>query len=456
MPSPTSISETELNGLLKNVYAQFRMKVQNMVTPLLAQLQKAKAGGSRNLRWGGRDVFFDVVVGRPSGAVFSNSGFFPSDTYAQETQAQVGVTRAYVTRQIDGLAFVGTTSKEAAYTTIAKKTMEEIKDASAMLMQQALHNKPDGVVGIVTTTNLTTTTFDIIAPYGLVSPDTAASNAPQGSLLLSVGDTFAILQGASGTTVRGRAVVSSIGSVASATGAQTVTFSPAITTPTANDRIVKISNNTSDAYTTTGAMNGLINITNRRDQYRTGAGVALHGVDANSFRIWDSVRMTAGIDTPDASAPTESDIWDLIQRINGFSGKDAMANPGDFLLITTPGIAKKLMESMVGQRRFTANEFATTIKGGYKAIEVCGIPCIMDYYVPLGTIYLLHLPSLAWVDAKDWGFVEYESSGAWRFMAGRDAFETSYSWYGNLACLQRNAHGSIVGYVDTTKYTHII
>ena len=80
----------------------------------------------------------------------------------------------------------------------------------------------------------------------------------------------------------------------------------------------------------------------------------------------------------------------------------------------------------------------------------------MDYYVPAGTIYLLHIPSLSWVDAKDWGFVEFEGAGPWRWLQGRDAFETTYGWYGNLAALARNAHGSITGYTDTARYTHVV
>jgi hypothetical protein len=209
------------------------------------------------------------------------------------------------------------------------------------------------------------------------------------------------------------------------------------------------------------AMNGLVNITNRANGYASGnytgtsTSKALHGISATTYPIWDATRMVAGTDTPDNTTPTESDIWDLIQRIAGRSGKDAMTRPKDFLLLTTPGIGKKLMESMVGQRRFTAGEFSTTIKGGYKAIEVCGIPCVMDYYVPAGTIYLIHIPSLAWVDAKDWGFVEFEGAGPWRWLQGRDAFETTYGWYGNLACLARNAHGSITSYIDTARYAHI-
>jgi hypothetical protein len=442
MPAPTIITDAELTGLLKNVYSQFREKVQNLVTPLLAQLEKGRAGGPRNMRWGGNNVFFDVVVGRPAGATFSAGGYFPPDTTASEVQASVNVVRAYTTRQIDGLAFVGTQSKDAAFTTIATKTMEEIKSASTLLMQQALHNKSNGVVATVTTAS---NTVPVVSnPYGV-------SGAGQGALLLSVGDTITI-RDSTGATNRGYGKISSIsnsGDFATLGFASGSTFTGVATT----DIVVKgVGRSDDDSYN--NAMNGLINITNRGGSYSTGTA-KLHNIDTNTYSIWDASRMVAGTDTPDATQPTESDIWDLIQRIAGRSGKDAMVRPKEFLLMTTPGLAKKLMESMVGQRRFTASEFGTTIKGGYKAIEVCGIPCVTDYYVPAGTIYLLHIPSLAWVDAKDWGFVEFEGAGPWRWIQGRDAFETTYGWYGNLACMARNAHGSITGYTDAARYSHV-
>ena len=436
MANPTVITDAELAGLLKNVYAQFREKVQNQVTPLLAQLQKARAGGPRNLRWGGNNVYFDVVVGRAAGATFSPGGYFPPDTTAREVQANVGVVRAYTTRQIDGLAFVGTQSKEAAFTTIVKKTMEEIKDASRLLMQQALHNKADGVVAIVSSYASGTPSITVTSPYGV-------ANAGQGALLVSVGDNIAILD-ATGVTTRGRAQVTAV----SISGDNaTFTLSGTIAGTVSTDLVVKA---TASDTSYNNAMNGLINITNRGGSY-----ASLHNISASNFSIWDATRMVAGTDTPDANQPTESDIYDMIVRVANRSGKDAMLNPKDFLLMSTPGITKKLMESMVGQRRFTADEFATTIKGGYKAVTVCGIPMVQDYYVPAGTIYLLHIPSLAWVDAKDWGFVEFEGAGPWRWLANRDAFETTYGWYGNLACLARNAHGTITGYTDTFRATHL-
>lgn len=436
MANPTLITDAELTGLLKNVYSQFREKVQNLVTPLLAQLEKGRSGGPRNMRWGGNNVFFDVVTGRPAGATFSASGYFPPDTTATEVQANVGIVRAYTTRQVDGLAFVGTQSKDAAFTTIASKTMEEIKDASMLLMQQALHNKADGVVALIGTVT-STTVIIVSSPYGIAS-------SGQGSLLLSVGDYIAVLDTSASDAVLGRAAITAI---TNSGDNATLTIGTAIASMAATDKIVKA---TASDTSFNGAMNGLISITNRGNGY-----ASLHNISNATYSIWDATRMTAGTDTPDATQPTESDIWDLIQKIAGRSGKDANVKPKDFLLMTTPGLAKKLMESMVAQRRFTSGEFGTTIKGGYKAIEICGIPCVTDYYVPAGTIYLLHIPSLSWVDAKDWGFVEFEGAGPWRWLSGRDAFETTYGWYGNLACLARNAHGSITGYTDTARYSHI-
>jgi len=438
MPAPTVISDSELSGLLKNVYANFREKVQNTVTPLVAQLNKAKEGGPKNLRWGGNGVYWDVVLGRPAGGNFSASGWFGQDTTATEKQASVGVARGYVRRQVDGLALLGTKSKEAAFTSLARKTMEELREASALMMQASFHGAGNGVLAVVGTVT-DTNTFIVTSPYGV-------SGAGQGTLLLSVGDFIAALTSDGVTTRTGKAQITQITTVSGANS--TIELSgTGISGVTAADLIVKAS--ASDTGYN-AATNGLINITNRGGSY-----ALLHGITASSYGIWDATRMVAGTDTPDAAQPTESDIWDLLQRIAGRSGKDAMLRPQEFLLMTTPGIGKKLMESFIGQRRFDAKDTSKVIKGGYKAVEICGLPLVTDYYVPAGTIYCIHIPSLAMVDAKDWGFVEYEGAGPVRWLDGRDAFEMTYGFYGNLASLQRNSHGSITGYTDTVFYTHV-
>ncbi len=444
MPAPTVITDGDLGGLLKNFYQNFRMYAQNLVTPLLAQLERAKAGGPKNIRWGGNGAYWDIVLGRPAGGTWSTGGFFPPDTFAKEKQASTGVARGYVTRQIDGLANLGTTSKEAAFDTILRKTYEEIKAASRLLMQGALHGAGQGVLCTITTVT-SATSIIVQNPYGV-------SGAGQGALLLAVGDYIAV-RDTTGATLRGKAQITNISSVSATSASGTLTLqAPGISGMVATDIIVKATTQ-DDAYSSTagsGVPNGLINITNRGGSY-----ASLHGVTPTDGAIWNCVQMVAGTDTPDANQPTEDDIWQLIRRVANWSGHDALMDPDEFILLSGPGMIQKVSQSFIGQRRFTAAEMAEKIKGGYRAVEVCGLPMLEDYYVPAGTIYLIHVPSLAWVDAKDWSFVEFEGSGQWRWIQGRDAFETTYGSYINLAALVRNPHGSITGYTDSTFFTHV-
>ncbi len=442
MPNPTVITDADISGLLKNFYTNWRKYAQNLVTPFLAQLERSKAGGPENMRWGGNGAYWDVVTGRPAGGTWSAAGFFPPDTTAQEKQATTGVARGYVTRQIDGLLSVGTQSKDMAFDTILKKTYREIKSASRLLMQGALHGAGQGVLAAITTAS-TSTSIIVQAPYGV-------TGAGQGTLLLAIGDYIAV-RDVAGTTLRGKSNIANITNTSATSASGTLTLTTAISGMLATDIIVKATVS-DDAYTATagtGVPNGLINITNRGGSYGT-----LHGLPAGTYPIWNTVQMVAGTDTPTLS-PTEDDIWQLIRRCANWSGVDAMLNPNEFLLMMGPGMLQKVSQSFVGQRRFTSEEISKRIKGGYTAVEVCGLACFEDYYVPAGTIYLIHIPSLAWVDAKDWSFVEFEGSGQWRWIQGRDAFETTYGSYINLVTLVRNPHGSITGYTDTIFYTHV-
>jgi hypothetical protein len=441
MTAPVMLSDSEITGLLKNVYNNFRIHMQNQVTPFVAQLKKTKEGGPQNVRWGGNGAYWNLVTGRAAGGGISASGYLPPDTTATEKQASSGVARAYVRRQIDGLAFAGTKTKEAAFETIASKTLSEIREASALLMEGSLNGAGQGALAIVGTVTDTVTAI-VSGPYGV-------AGAGQGGLLLAVGDYIAF-RSSTGTTLRGKAAITAIsnsGTNATLTLSASVTFS-------INDIIIKATTS-DDAFAATAGVNqinGLINLTNRGNSYKL-----CHGVNPTDVPIWDAVRLVAGTDGGSVAAQaTESDIWTLMQSIKGRSGKDPFARPGEFLFMTTPGMAKSLMESMIGQRRFDNADFAKNIKGGYRALNLCGIPCFENYYVPAGTIYLLHIPSLGLIDAKDWGFLEYEGAGPWRWVDGRDAFETSYAAYINMVALQRNALGSWTGFTDSTFFSHVV
>lgn len=434
---PLVITDSDINGILKRVYSRFREIVFPILVPLLANIERGKGGGPFNLRWGGEGVRFDVVLDRPVGMVASRSGYLPKGAAATEKQGEINVERMYVRRAIDGLFIRGTTGKEAAYTTIARKVLQEMKDAARLGMQEMLHGDQRAIKGLITTVN-STTSIDVQSPYGI-------AGSGEGGLLLAKGMFVAVLDSSSADAVLGRATITA---VANSGDTATLTLDTAIASMDVADKVVSCteSDTSYNSYT-----NGLTNILNRGGS----AYQSLHGISAGTYARWDATRLVAGTSTTStADNPNEMDVWRLIAKVAGVSGEDARMKPNEFLLLTTPGIEEKLANSFLGQRRFDAAN-NVELKGGFKAIRICGLPLISDNWCPAGTLYLIHLPSLFYIDGEDWGAVQFEGAGPWRWIDGRDAFETSWKAYLNFGTGKRNAHGMITGYTDTFRYSHV-
>ncbi|HUT86460.1 MAG TPA: hypothetical protein VMX15_00030 [Candidatus Heimdallarchaeota archaeon] len=432
----TTITDADISGVLKNVYENFRINAFPRLTPLLAQLKKGKPGGPERMQWGGNGVFWDVVLTRPVGMTGSPSGYFPPNAQATEKQATVGIKRTYVTRQFDMLAVSGTQSKEAAFIPLIRKLTQEAMDAAKLGQQEVLHGDGRAIKALVTAVN-STTEIVVQSPYGL-------AGAGRGGLLLDVGMYVAVLDTGSADAVLGRATITA---VSNSGDSATLTLDTAISSMAATDKIVPA---TASDTSFNAVPNGLINLLNRGASFDS-----LHGLSAATYSRWDTTRMVAGTDTPDAGQPSEMDVWDLCTRVANRSGKDPKSVAGQFLLISTPGIEKKLAESFLGQRRFDMAS-NITLKGGFKALNIAGLPLISDFWCPAGTIYLVHIPSLSFVDRQDWVKLAYEGSGPFRFISGRDAYEVNFGSYWNTAAIQRNSHGMITGYTDTVRYDHTI
>jgi len=439
MANPILITDTELQGNLKNVYSDIRQQLFPISTVLFAQIKKEGPGGMRQLKWGGRNVFFDVTANPPVNWGASDAGYLPESSQVTEVQGNVGIRRFYVTREFDNLAIVGTQSKQAAFLSLKSKITEEIDGAMQLGMQEHVHGNGLGIRAIVSSyTAGPPTTVAVTSPYGV-------TGAGQGGLWLYPGMYIAVLD-TTGATVRGKATITA---VSNSGDTATLTLSGTISGTTGTDIIVAATQSDT-AYNQYA--NGLQNITNRGNAFQT-----LHGISSSTTPRWDATRFVAGTDTDDAAVPNEMDIWKLAATMGARSGKRPLSNPEEFLCIGTYGLQQKFIESFLGQRRFnvTAGE-ELTLNGGYKALKLHGMPFVADEYQPAGTVYCIHKPSLAWVDAADWSPVQYENSGAVRFIDGRDAFQTSFKVYFNLMTYQRNAHGSITGYTDTARYTPVV
>lgn len=428
-------TDSDIDGLFKRAYENYRVNLFPRLTPLVANLKKGGKGGSERMRWSAGNLYWDVVTGRPVGASSSELGYLPPSAAAGEKQASCGITRTYVTRDIDGLAIKSTQSSKGAFIPLVKKITEEAMDAAKMYQQEILHGAGTGVKALVTTVN-STTSIAVESPYGV-------SGAGKGSLLLGKGQFVTVRDATNSWAILGSAEITAV-SVSGDTA--TLTLGTAIAGMAAADAVVAANTATDDSYN--DVADGLIKITNRGDGYQT-----LNGLSSATYARWDATRMVAGTDTPDASQPSEMDVWDLITRVANQSGKNAMETPGEFLLITTPGVYKKIGESFLGQRQFDMAP-KVELKGGFKALQLCGLPLIQDFYCPAGTIYLIHLPSLAFVDLQDFQKMSFEGEGSVRPISGQDAYQLVWGMYWNTATIQRNAHGSITGFTDATRYDH--
>lgn len=434
MSAPLLISNADITGVLKQVYLKYRTQTFPILTPLLANMQRLKPGMA-NAKWGGQGVYFDAVLTRPVGLSNSPSGFFPPTAQAVERQANIGIQRSYVTRQIDGLAIQATASQQAAFVSLARKVMQEAMDAAKLGQQEQLHGDSKGIKGVVSSVT-SSTIFVINSPYGI-------AGAGQGGLAIDVG-MYLAFRDTTGATLRGKATVTA---VSNSGDNVTVTVDTALGSVVATDVCVAATAS-DDSYG--NYVNGLINILNRGGSY-----ASLHGISASSFARWDATRMVAGTDTPDAGRASEMDIWQLATLVANRSGKSPFESPDEFMVLTTPGVYRNIAESMLSQRKWDMGS-AVELKGGFKALTVFGLPILQDPWVPAGTLYLVHLPSLISVDLMDFQPISYEGVGPWRFVAGRDAYEWSFGSYWNVGTIQRNAHGMITGYTDTVRYSFVM
>ena len=433
-----SITDSGFAGNLKNYYSKFRTDQFNMVTKLFAQFEKIKPGGPSNMRWGGNGAIFDTIVSDPVPGTFSSAGYFPESVFRDEVQMTVGIARGYVRKQYDKLAMVGTSNKQAAFLSLAQKIDKEVRDDYRQMMQSVLHGAGTGTLAIVESVN-SGTSYDIYRPYGITL-------GGQGGLWVKKGQKIAMLDTSAADAVLSTPLVVSV-TLKTSPDIYTVVVDTTNATVAAGDKIVAASS-TGNSF---GAVpNGLVNITNRAAGYDS-----LHGQTAATYTRWDATRLTAGTDTPRVEQLLEDDLVELIMRVAGKSGHDARENPDEFVFVTTPGLKKSYVQQFLGQREISIKETSTKLRGGYTTDATCnGVAIIDDPHCVAGTVYLVHKPSIGWVDAMDFGgAVREDGDSPWRWVTDRDAWETTSSIYFNIATLQRNAHGSIVGYTDTNRYS---
>ena len=146
-------------------------------------------------------------------------------------------------------------------------------------------------------------------------------------------------------------------------------------------------------------------------------------------------------------------IQSALNTVRNRSGEDWMQNPSDMLLVTSTGIWQQYGESLLGLRRYAAPKM--TLKGGFTGVQVGDAVLTHDPWCPRGRIYMIHTPSLIFIDLMDFGELTYQDSPRWQLSTTQDVYTATFGVYWNFGTLKRNAHGVISGITDTTNFSPV-
>lgn len=453
MSTTLTPSTTSVQGMLKDYYTKVREDVVPVLVALWAQFQKIKQGGPRNFTWTGKGGVFDVVLGDYTGWNYSTAGYLGDSHYRGEVQGRFGIKRLYARQKFDRLQLAAMRRNDGSYLTLGQKIDEEFTGKMKLGIQEGLFGDGRGIKALITNV-VDQNTVDVESPYGM-------AGAGQGALWLQAGLRISIRDGATPTTQRSFSgnAYTTISSITLQTAPDTYRLELSTTGASiAVGDFILASTAYDDAYN--GTPNGLLNASNISGNFNSflgisGASNATPGGSPDGHPRWNTTRVDAGdSETLRPDQLTDSDLYDLCLQVASKTGQNPLMNPDKWLIVTTPGMKKGYKESKIGHVQMTLSEVKKLNGGwGYDA-EYNSIPILDDVYCPLGTVFLLHLPSWGWVDAEEWGQVAMPDMDEFRWVQDADHFETSKGIYFETICTFRGTIGVIHGYDEgTRRYT---
>jgi hypothetical protein len=213
-----------------------------------------------------------------------------------------------------------------------------------------------------------------------------------------------------------------------------VELSGTVTTPTADEKLVRSSYNSVE-----GSNNGLNKAYNGLTNIVSDSGT-LHGVDPATYPIWKSSVTDAGAETI-----TEDFIRDVCDDIGYNTGSDE-----GLTALITRGIRNDYAATLTSFKRFN-DATATTLRGGFKALMFDDeLPMIVDDDVQNGTAYFLNIPYMFWASASDWEWMDQDGAVLNR-VPNQDAYEATLFSYKQLGTTQRHRHGKLINLADDAR-----
>ena len=99
-------------------------------------------------------------------------------------------------------------------------------------------------------------------------------------------------------------------------------------------------------------------------------------------------------------------------------------------------------------RQYNIDVKMIEIDGGFKAMEILGIPFVVDRFCPEGTMYLLSSEHFKLCQLCDWQWLEAEDGKILKQVPGKPVYTATLVKYAELICENPSAQGMLKGIVE--------
>lgn len=118
-----------------------------------------------------------------------------------------------------------------------------------------------------------------------------------------------------------------------------------------------------------------------------------------------------------------------IQLLDALS--DMVLERGCDMIITSGTVKRAIQQALIATRQ---NIDVMSVKGGYKAISINGVPLIADKNCPKDDIYILNTPDFTMHELCDWRWLEDDSGRIIRELPTKDGYYAVLVKYCDLIC----------------------
>lgn len=401
------VTLTQVSAALKEVYEDRIEQQYSKEIVFGKRIEKTSDGISDGI--GGKYLDFPIEIARNPGIFYrGESEALGNPGATPYTEVHVPVYAGYGRARFTGHTMKLASTKPQAFADMAKREMENLKDAAVKDSSRIYYGDGTGLLAPISTGGTTVATLTVLnANAYWITPGMEID-------LLTMSTGAAVTNGTG--RVVGTVVPGATETVITVTGAANITSTTA-------HGIYRAGNYTAGTQREPTGMSKIAD----------DSGI-LHDVNPTSYPIWKGVERAMG------GALTEAMMGTIVDtvRING--GKTSA-------IFTSLGVRRAYFNLLKAGRQFhNTLEF----DGGYKALGFHNgdeIPVIDDPDCPASTMFFVDEKKMSIRQAEEWKFVDTDGN-IFKWVSGYDMYDVLLRKFWELCTYRRNCQGKLTGITE--------